>query len=675
MMREKLTNKILVLGVDGMDPKLTKKFVAQGKMPNVQKFIERGACREDLCMLGAQPTITPPMWTTMATGAYPMTHGITCFYRQSPESLDMKEYNITSRNCKAEQLWNVFAEDGHKTLVWHWPGSSWPPSSDSPNLHVVDGTTPGAVNMGSGQIEGELVLVASTEVEGAHFRAKAASDANVPCVLTDLKTEDPLLGGKDLAAALNNPFGAKLILKPEDGENAISDKPFDVVLSEIKTPSGWTFELPDGAKEFTILLSGGFIYRPSLILPDDSGVYSTINVYKNKKSAEPLVVLPKDVFVGDVIDEALKNDEKYVTNRNMRVFELKEDGNYLKLWISAAMDITDDKVFWPKSLYKEVTDHCGYPQPTSMLGGADYTLISKCMGANWEASCNWQARCLNYLAANGGYEVIFSHLHNVDLQSHMIVKFMKDKGKSKLSEAVYAQLLEDVYTQTDHYLGEFMHCLDEGWTVIIVSDHAAVCPEHEPHALGECIGVNVRVMQELGFTALKTDDDGHELYEIDWENTKAVANRGNHIYINLKGRDAHGIVDPADKYEVEEEIMTALYGYRDKETGKRVIALALRNKDGALLGLSGPECGDILYWTAEGYNIDHGDSLSTTEGYGDTSVSPIFIAAGPGIKAGCKTERVIRQVDLAPTIAVLGGVRMPAQCEGAPVYQIFTEEV
>lgn len=69
-------------------------------------------------------------------------------------------------------------------------------------------------------------------------------------------------------------------------------------------------------------------------------------------------------------------------------------------------------------------------------------------------------------------------------------------------------------------------------------------------------------MQELGFTELKKDENGNELREIDWEHTKAVAIRTNHIYINLKGRDKYGIVDPKDKYELEEEIMTALYGYR-----------------------------------------------------------------------------------------------------------------
>ena len=74
---------------------------------------------------------------------------------------------------------------------------------------------------------------------------------------------------------------------------------------------------------------------------------------------------------------------------------------------------------------------------------------------------------------------------------------------------------------------------------------------------------------------------------------------------------------------------------------------------------------------AEGYNADHADCLSTTYGEYDTSVSPIFIAAGPGLKKGYETQRIIRQVDLVPTIAALAGTRMPDQCEGAPVYQIL----
>ena len=47
----------------------------------MKKMIEIGGCREDLVMLGGHPTVTPPIWTTLATGCYSNVHGITGFYR------------------------------------------------------------------------------------------------------------------------------------------------------------------------------------------------------------------------------------------------------------------------------------------------------------------------------------------------------------------------------------------------------------------------------------------------------------------------------------------------------------------------------------------------------------------------------------------------------------------
>ena len=219
-----------------------------------------------------------------------------------------------------------------------------------------------------------------------------------------------------------------------------------------------------------------------------------------------------------------------------------------------------------------------------------------------------------------------------------------------------------------------MHLLDEGWTLTLMSDHAQVCPTYDAPLIGDITGINIRIMQELGLTALKVDENGKEMKEIDWTKTYAVAQRANHIYLNLKSRYDHGIIDPEDQYEWEEEIMTRLYSYKHPVSQKRIIALALRNKDAVLLGLGGPECGDIIYFNAEGYNYDHGESLGTCYGEADTSVCPIFIAAGKGFKEGFETDRVIRQVDFAATIAAVGGVRMPRQCEGAPVYQILDGE-
>ena len=659
-----LADKILVLGIDGMDPRVTQKYLAEGKMPSLQKFVDLGAQREDLSMLGAHPTLTPPMWTTMATGAYPITHGITCFNRQSKDHFGQIGYNFDSRNCLAEPLWNVFAEAGKKTLVWHWPGSSWPPTSDNPNLYVVDGTQPAAVN-NFATVDTEFILLADEKIDQILIKERAATDTNIPCVVNDLETSQ-----YELDTSLGD--SCHVLLTEEDGEGIVSVMPFDLALSPIKPAAGWT-QAPDGAKEFTLLFSSGLLRRLGLVLQNDQGVYDRVALYHSKKDAEPYAILRNNVFEQNIIDEAIKNDLHYEVNRNMRLIELAEDGSHVKIWVSPAMNIHDDSHFHPNTLFHDIIEHVGYPQPFSFLGGSDKVLINDCTGANWGVTAKWTADCLNYLIAEKDMEVIFSHFHNIDLQGHMIVKYLKDKNLpgAKLTEAEYQQLFENVYLQTDAYIGEFLHLLDKGWTVLIVSDHGQVCPEYSHELLGDPTGINVPIMRELGFTAIKQDSDGNDLHEIDWANTRAIAVRANHIYVNLKGRDENGIVDPADKYDLEEEIITALYGYKNKETGKRIIALALRNKDAVLMGMGGPECGDILYYTSEGYTMDHGDCISTVEGYADTSVAPIFIAAGPGLKKGYRTTRIIREVDLAPTIAVLGGVRMPNECEGAPVYQIF----
>ena len=187
--RKARSNKILLLGVDGMDPRLTRKYIDEGILPNVKQYIERGAQRHDLVMLGGHPTVTPPMWTTLATGAYSNVHGITGFFRKGND-IDEVDYNIDSRLCKAEQLWNVTAEAGLKTLVWHWPGSAWPPSSDNPNLMVVDGTTPGVVGHSTCIIDTEFIVGASEKFNEIRFVPKAPMEASAACVVDDLEVGD-----------------------------------------------------------------------------------------------------------------------------------------------------------------------------------------------------------------------------------------------------------------------------------------------------------------------------------------------------------------------------------------------------------------------------------------------------------------------------------------------------
>ena len=673
------SDKIIVVGIDGFEPSLAKKFMEQGKMPNLQSFVKQGACREDLVLLGGVPTVTPPMWTTLATGAYPNTHGITAFFNQHPDKLDTAVYALDSRSCKAEPLWNVFAEAGKKTLVWHWPGSSWPPTSSSPNLSVVDGTQPTAVNMGTALIDWEGIGMASESVEKLVFVPYDAPSGNVNgCVITGL--EDTVAdesagrernGGESLKAILNGKEFTTLVLSEDENEIAtLGNITNNVCNSPIKEAQGW-LDAPKDAKEFTILTSSGFVHRPCLILKNQQGIYDTVAVYKSKKETEPIVSLKVGVYTPYIMDEILHDEKKVMGYRSMSLLELAEDGSHLRYWMSSAYTIEGDQVWHPKTLFQEIKEHVGLPPQLSNITGKKPENIPESILPALDFYCDWQGRCLQYLMENEKYDIIFSHLHNVDNVGHMFWHFAKHFDDWGNDEHFYQDAIEKIYMQTDRYLGTFLPFLEKDWSIVITSDHGLICEEHHLPVLTEGC-VSVPVMKELGYTVLKTDADGKELREIDWEKTRAIAIRGGNIYINLKGRNPQGIVEPEDKYELEGQIISDLYNYRDPRTGKRVVSLALRNKDAVILGIGGnEEFGDVIFFMDEGFNLIHMDSLPTYMGYFDTSVSPIFVAAGKGFKKRYYTDRHIRQVDLAPTLARLGGVRAPEQNEGSVIHQIL----
>lgn len=679
MKREASAEKLLLLGIDGMDPRLTKKYMDMGLMPNMKKFVERGACREDLVMLGGHPTVTPPMWTTLACGCYANVHGITGFQRKSPTSPAHFTYNLDSRNCEAEQLWNVFAEAGKKTLVFHWPGSSWPPTSDSENLLVIDGCGPNNINAAVAQVEMEFLATASINTTTIAYKMPTDLGVKAVCVVDGAEESIPGEGEINPGDMSRNIGDNRLsdmafyIDRPEKQATNYAEHPLDESQSSIRDAHGWA-NAPEGAKEFTVLLSKGRIRRPALILKNENGIYDRVALYKNKKEEKPTAVLELGKYTRYVYDEAIVGDKKYPqVYRDMKLLRLNPEATDLIIWISPAVDMENDSVWHPKRLFKEIVENVGYTVPMCNMGSQNSMFITECMLENWDINLQWQVDALHYLIEKEKLDIVFSHFHNIDLEEHMFIRNCADRPFNRQPVEVAEKWLRDVYVQTDRYIGAFLHYLDEGWTILIFSDHAQVASKHAIPLLIDAGGTTIPIMEELGYLTPIRDEKG-EVTGIDWSKTKAVIQREGHLYINLKGRDPEGIVDPKDKYELEEQIMTDLYSLKSPETGHRIVSVALRNKDAVLLGQGGPHAGDILVWHAEGYNYDHEDCLSTTWGESDTSVSPLFAAAGKGIKPGFKTSRIIREIDFAPTVAVLGGVRMPAQCEGAPVYQILEEE-
>ena len=695
MLRNKgLTEKLIVLGIDGMDPRFTRAMVDEGKMPNTKKLIEMGAARHDLVLLGGMPTITPPMWATLATGCYPMTHGITDYSVGIPGEPDMSWEAFFSPFCKAEQLWNVTAESGKKTLVFHWPGGAWPPSSDSENLYVVDGTSPGAMGNSTHRRDEEVIIIATSKTSTGGAIPMGAYDSHIDGEFSELvpavahyaagNYKDPRINEYyEKYLAMGNVFQDYIPPKGNikngvyvDDSNMLylADFPTSLSMSPIADADGWA-NAPEGAKEFTIYYNFGRELRPALILKNANGEYDKVAVYASKEAAEPLFVLDEDVYTPNCPDTIVYKKQECNIVRNMRALEIAKDGSYVRMWAGNASDVDNSDCWYPRWIFDKIKANFGPPSASSMSSCQDEDLIIKCSGEQWAQCAQWQADAMIYMMENEGVEVVFSHFHGPDLSGHAYMKYLKNRETSKQDESVVREWHANTYRWTDDYIGRFLPYIDKGWTILLVSDHALICPEETPNYICDNSGVNAGIMKELGYTVLKKDENGKETNEIDWEKTVAVQNRTNSIYINLKGRDRYGIVDPADKYELEEKIITDLYGYKDKRTGKRVVSVALHNKDAVLLGMGGPDAADIIILIHESFNFDHGESLSTAIGHNDTSVSPIFVAAGPGVKQGYEVKGWIREVDVAPTAAVLLGVNIPKDCEGAPAYQIFTERM
>ncbi|HXS09304.1 MAG TPA: alkaline phosphatase family protein, partial [Candidatus Krumholzibacteria bacterium] len=74
---------VVVLGIDGMDPDLLQKFVAEGRLPNFERLMKEGTFSK----LGTSiPPQSPVAWSNFSTGMDPGGHGIFDFIHRDPKT-------------------------------------------------------------------------------------------------------------------------------------------------------------------------------------------------------------------------------------------------------------------------------------------------------------------------------------------------------------------------------------------------------------------------------------------------------------------------------------------------------------------------------------------------------------------------------------------------------------
>jgi predicted AlkP superfamily phosphohydrolase/phosphomutase len=100
--RKAKARKLIFLGLDGLDPGLTEKFMAEGKLPNLSRLMQQGGFRR---LRTTFPALSPVAWSTFATGVNPARHNIFDFLNR-----DLKSYLpelSSSKVSGAKKFWQV----------------------------------------------------------------------------------------------------------------------------------------------------------------------------------------------------------------------------------------------------------------------------------------------------------------------------------------------------------------------------------------------------------------------------------------------------------------------------------------------------------------------------------------------------------------------------------------
>ena len=169
--------------------------------------------------------------------------------------------------------------------------------------------------------------------------------------------------------------------------------------------------------------------------------------------------------------------------------------------------------------------------------------------------------------------------------------------------------------------------------------------------------------------------------QIDWRNTRAYANSARPIYVNLKGREVNGTVEPGEEYQsVVREVKEGLLGLVDPNTGERPFKNVFTREElftGPYEGLAP----DVLFYSDDfSYCLRGGGTSKTKQLFKNTAdrisnhdLHGIFMMSGPGSRKGADLGTA-SIMDLAPTILHIMGIPVPDDMDGKVLTQAFESD-
>jgi predicted AlkP superfamily phosphohydrolase/phosphomutase len=636
----KTTGKqVIIIGIDGMDPVLCEAMMKAGAMPNLAKLRDAGG----FSRLGTSiPPQSPVAWANFINGSGPGSHGIFDFIHRHPDEVT-KPFYSASETLPGEGFWDY---GDYQLQLDFWPFNHKPPKTvlkrqgvpfwdylDAAGVPTTFYDLPSNYPPSPSQHGHHRCLcgMGTPDMLGGYGTYQHYSDQCPPEGMSES-------GGKRSRLVFENDTAEAVLIGPENSFLK-QPKPVEVEfrIHRDRQANAAVIEI-QGQK---ILLKAGqwsrwIKVRFELRMPWfhwNEKPDGMCRFYLQEVSpAFRLYVTPINVSPADPAIQ-ISEPPSFVTNlaRDLGLFYttgFQEDYNARKNNL-----FTDDE----------------YLRQANMVLEERLTLFEQ---------------------AFKDYDdgLLFFYFSSSDLQSHIFWWTSDDKHPIRSDEEAkkYFGHVKALYSKLDSEIGEIADRYGGRATIFVMSDHGFA-------NFGRQFNLN-SWLRDFGY--LGPRECTSVMQNVDWSLTSAYGLGINGLYLNLKGREPNGIVEPGEQQEnLLTELTERLEGVMDVN-GEKVIRKVYRADQvysGGATGLAP----DLIVGYARGYRASWDTALgglsdevlldNDSAWSADHCADPLEV---PGVL--CCNRPIRAQspalIDLAPSILAEFGLPTPASMSGKSIF-------
>jgi predicted AlkP superfamily phosphohydrolase/phosphomutase len=661
---EKFTQKLVILGFDGMDPKLVQRWMDEGKLPNLKKLAARGSGVRALGTTHSPES--PTAWASFATGVNAGKHNI-------------YDFLIRDTSTYLPDLGMVHFEPPRFIL-------NYIPIS-KPVVESIRGGTSFWVTAGKAGVRSSMLTVPVTFPPENVPNGELLSGLPLPDIRRTMGTF--YYFGTDLSRYEegNTEFGGILKRLVFDGDTARTElvgPPNPIVKQQLRDLRARTAGSP--LSDLDKMKVAELEAREDVRLP------VTIHWNRAERAAT--------VDVGDnSIHLAEHQWSKWINldftiNMLLRVHGMAQiyligAGPELQLYISPVNWKPDNPpapMSSPASLAADLYERLG---PYRTLGWAEATwplnedrIDEKTFMDDLYRAFDDRAQVILQRIDAKQWDLVVGVIESTDRVQHMMWRLI-DPSHPMYDRALAAKFgdsIERVYRKCDEFVGEVVSRIDPTTPVLIVSDHGF-------HSFRQSVNLNTWLVSE-GFMAIQGQQPGEKKLQdlfgggtfwenVDWSRTKAYAMGLGQIYVNLKGRERQGLVSPEESKNVQDALVGRLLTMTDPKTSARMVD-AVYKRDDVYKGEFLKNASELQVGLADGYRVSWQSTLGGSppglvypnmkKWSGDHGSYDYKQTSGTLISSRPIGGAPVDIMDIAPTVLRYFGVPIPPDIDGKPIF-------